>query len=408
MTQDLPPDDDFEPGSGAIAEQWFPSTHAEGKAFIGRHEEYRRLLDAVLERRNVWFDCPARYGVGSLVARVRNVLRFNQEPRVGSVICRLGQVHDEVSLVDALLVALGQLAAQAMRRHNVVEENVAPLFSGIEKEIYLDDKNLQTIRFVVRDDVADTLLRINEQVEQLSAAASCRHMLVVTDLEQVLALKSHERSLAMVAELIAASPSTTWVFQGYNQHALQQFFRPGHALGVHCRRFRLHPIDTGVYTRYLSDAAQARWGCFVGRKATTMMLALPRRHTCWVNTLCRALWSRDLPPLIQNVVESWDSLVAGERHRLQREMERLTPNQRAVLVNLARTPTAQPRAKAFVARTRVSSASVGQAIGILHAQDLIESDLDGVWRVKDPALQWSLHPQRQRVADIYEGKPVSF
>ncbi len=405
MAHDRPPDDDFEPGSGAVAHKWFPLARAEGGAFIGRHEEYRRLLDAVLERRNVWFDCPARYGVSSLIARVRGVLRFSHEPRVGSTVCRCARVHDANSLHDALLTAFGQLAAQAMRRHNVFEENVAMLFPGIETEIYLDQKNLQTIRFIVRGDSADTLLRINEQVERLSARAGCRNMLVVSDLEQVLATRDSARHLETMAALIDASRSTTWVFHGYNQHALQRAFTDS-ALGKHCRRFRLHPIDVGVYTKYLSDAAHARWGCYIGRKATTMMLALPRRHTYWVNTLCRALWSRDLPPLIQNVVESWDDIVAGERHHLQRELERLSTNQRAVLINLAQTPTAQPRAKSFVARTRVSSASVGQAISILHAGDLIETDLDGVWRVKDPALQWSLHPQRQRVTDIFEGNPV--
>ena len=406
MAHDLPPDDDFEPGSGALAEQWFPSAHAEGPAFIARHGEYRRLLDAVLERRNFWFDCPSRYGSGSLVARVRNVLRFNQDPRVGSVICDCAQVHDEASLLEALLTALGQLAAQAMRRPNVTDENVAALFPGIEKTIYLDKANLQTIRFIVTDRVEETLRRINAEVEQLSAGRNCCHMLVVSGLEQVLAVKHHSRLLDTIATLIDASPSTAWIFRGYNQHALQQIFAPETMLGSRCRRFRLHPIDTAVYTQYLRDAAQARWNCNIGRKATTMILALPRRHTYWVNTLCRALWARDLPPLIQNVVESWDGLVASARHHLQRELERLSPNQRAVLVNLAQTPTAQPRAKSFVARTRVSSASVGQAISILFAQDLIETDIDGAWRVKDPVLQWSLHPQLERVADIYEGNPV--
>lgn len=406
MPDSMLPDDEIEPGAGAIAHRWFPAGPAEDKSYIARHEEYRRLFDDTLAGRNRWFDCPARYGVGTIVNRVRRSLRHNYRPRMTSARCDLRGIHDREAFATVMLEGLGQLAAQVIRRYSVVEEHVAPLFPETPKEIYLDELHLQTIRFLPTGSAFEALPRIAAQLQELTRQEKCRNMLVVWDSEQILGLRAHRDIGAMLARLLQASELTSWVFQGNNQHSMRTIFgSEDSALRGHCLRFALRRIDVPRYQRQISEAAKARWDCYVGAKATRMILALTRRHPYWFNTLCRRLWYEDLPPLIPNVVTEWKRLTEYHRHRFAREFERLSPNQRSVLLAIAETPTNQPRAKAFVRRTRVSSASVGQAIRILAEQDLIETDADGVWQVKDPLMQWALFPNRELVSAIYEGRP---
>lgn len=406
MPDVVPPDDDLEPGSGAIAAQWFPAGPAEGSAYLARHDEYQRLLDDTLHGRSRWFDCPARYGVGTIVRRVRHSLKHNYEPRMNSTTLSLRGVHDADAFASVLLTAFGRLAARVIRHHAVQEQLIAPLFPGTPKEIYIDEKYLQTIRFLPRDNAFEALVRLAGQIEALSEAQQCRSLLVAWDSEQIASLRDQQDFAGLLARLLNAMPRTSWVFHGNNRAAMRRFFgaKDGPLHG-RCLRFALRPIDAAIYRAYLTDAAQARWRCFIGVKATNMMLALTRRHPYWMNALCRRLWCRDVPPLIQNVVHEWEYMAAYYHYQFAREIEHLSPNQRSVLLALAQTPTTQPRAKRFVARTRVSSASVGQAIKILGERDLIGTDNDGAWHITDPLMQWALHPQRELVSAIYEGRP---
>lgn len=401
-----PPGDDLEPGSGTIAAQWFPAGPAQGRAYLARHDEYQRLFDDALHGRSRWFDCPARYGVGTIVARVRHSMRHNYEPRMNSTSLTLRGVHDARAFAAVLLHAFGRLAARVVRHHAVQEHLIAPLFPGTPKEIYIDEKYLQTIRFLPEDDPFAALQRLAGQIDALSESEQCRNLLVAWDSEQIVTLRERELLGDTLARLLAAMPRTSWVFHGNNRNAMRRFFGASAApLHGRCLRFALRPIDAAIYRQHIAAAAQARWSCYVGPKATNMMLALTRRHPHWMNALCRRLWCRDVPPLIQNVVHEWEAMSAYHHYYFAREIEHLSPNQRSVLLAIAATPTAQPRARRFVARTRVSSASVGQAIQILAERDLIDTDANGTWQVADPLMQWTLHPQRELVSAIYEGRP---
>jgi len=405
VTRDPDPANESEPelGSGAVAKQLFPAGLADGRSFVNRETEYQRLMDDIVAGRNAWFDCPPRYGVSTLIERARKDLRPWREPRITSSDCRLNAVHDSRSFCDAMLECVGQLASQVIGRPNVMEEKVARLFAGVDKDIYLDEKHLQTISFDAGDDPLATLNSVARELETLAAESGCRTVFIVHDMQQLFALRQQETILNMIRNMIEFSPSATWLVHGNNHNAMQRLFQTGEApLQGCCRRFSLRPINASVYSQYLADAAQTRWRCYIGRKATAMILTLTDRHPLWFNELCRRLWSSDLPPVIQDVVNEWGDLVRQNRHITSREMERLSPNQRAVLRCLAQTPTDQPRAKAFVRRTRVSSASVGQAVRILEEQDLIKADPDGRWMVSDPVMQWSLHPRTDIVDEIYE------
>ncbi|MBT8136072.1 MAG: hypothetical protein KJO54_03555 [Gammaproteobacteria bacterium] len=393
-------------GSGAIARGLFPPGNAAGGALVNRESEYRRLIDDVVAGRSAWFDCPQRYGVSTLINRACQDLRHWREPRMAIADCRLHSIHDTESFCVTMLEAMGQLASQVIRRANVLPDNVANLFTGVTKEIYLDVNHLQTIRLHPGERPLDTLLEVHTELDQMALQRGCRCVLIVRELQQLPALRSSKQLTQAMHSMIDSNRAFVWLMHGHNRSVMRSLFEGSKApLHGRCRRFALRPINSETYSDYLGAAAQARWQCNIGVKAREMIVALTDRHPRWLNELCRRLWSADLPPVIQDVVNEWYALVDENRHVTGRELERLSPNQRAVLYCLAQTPTDKPRAKRFVARTRVSSASVGQAIRILEELDLICADAAGRWTVSDPVMQWSLHPRTDIVDEIYELGP---
>jgi len=406
VTQELTPGKETDTGTGAIATSLFPAKPADGQSFIDRTEEHKRLTADISAARSAWFDCPPRYGVNSLIEQVRGGMRYWRKPRITSTNYRLHTIHDTQSFCAAMLEGVGQLASQTIRRPNVEAEIIDKLFVGVDMQIYLDEKHLQTIGFLAGRDPLKTLIQVTRDLDTIAGEHDCRSVYIVHDLQQILALRESSRLLDTLHNIIDASKNATWLMQGNNRNAMHRLFLDEDArLHGCCARFTLRPIKSSVYSQYLADAAQSQWNCFIGRKATAMILALTERHPYWFNLLCRRLWSSDLPPVIQDVVNEWLDLVRQQHHISSRQMEHLSPNQRAVLRCLAETPTDQPRAKAFVARTRVSSASVGQAIKILAEQDLVKLNPDGVWSVADPVMQWSLYPRTDIVDQIYEKLP---
>lgn len=406
--RDFIDEDELPPGLGTQVLRWFPRHHSDGGAFLGRNEEFRRLTDDILAGRDRWFDCPAGYGVRTLVLRAFERLRHNYEPRVCSVELSLLQVHDEKSVADELLRGLGQLVSQVMRRSQVDRARAAQIFPDIPHHIYTDLKDLQTIGFDIHTKFAETIAVIAGRLDAMSREAGCRNIVYLNGLQQVLSLRARENCLQTLSDLVRNSCETTYLVTGTNQHAMQGIFKKDEPMHGACRRFAVRPVDSGILSQYFTEVSQLRWKCNIGRKATVMMLALPRRNFYWLNGMCRILWHRDLPPLLPNVINAWDDLVQAHRVPLWRDIEQLSTNQRAVFFELAAAPTRQPRSKRFVARTRISSASVGQAITILYGRDMIEHDIDGAWRVKNPAMQWLLARPTQMIRDIYAGNPVDY
>lgn len=406
MTQDSPDGSPPHPGTGAIASALFPGGAATGKSFVDRVDEYKRLIDDVLTGRHAWFDCPPRFGVTTLTDRMHRETRQQVSPRIRFAVCQLHKVHDSTSFFEVLLHGFGQLASQTIGHPNIDPVTIDRLFPDIRKSIYLDEELLCTLRFVAGSDPGAVLIRVTKSLNRLAQEQDCRGVMIIRDLQQILALRERDAVLQTLRQAVSESSNITWLFQGNNRHSMQRLFLNKDAtLNGVVRRFTLRPINASLYAQHLATAAQLQWRCFIGRKATAMILALTSRHPYWCNELCRRLWCSDLPPVIEDVVREWSALVLQHRHLTSREMEHLSPNQRAVLICLSETPTDQPRAKDFVRRTRVSSASVGQAIKILSEQDLIHLDPEGAWTVTDPVLQWSMHQRTDVVDSIYDNLP---
>lgn len=410
MTQDFAPGTEIElpPGPGELTLRLFPREPVPTAAFLDRQEEFQRLIDMALGSHSGWFDCPPGYGVHTLTTRLCKRFAHHYKPRFCTTHASLLQVHDVPSFTEPLLEACGQLASQALRRTNITDEKIVRVFDGFEKYIYYDLKNLQTIGFRIHSAHLEAVIAIGTELQGMLEEHRCRGIVALSGLQQLAVIKEWPELLASLAQLVRLTPAISWLFSGHNQYCMRTMFaaEPSPMPQV-CKRFRLRAIDTGVYLDYLAESAQARWGCFIGKKATQMILALPRRNPYWLNGLCRILWNRDVAPLIPNVISAWNELVYSHRYGFIREIERLSTNQRAVLICLARQPTAQPRSKAFVHATRVSSASVGQAVTILQRRDLIECTVDGVWRIKNPAMQWLLARPQQLIDDVYAGRDVS-
>lgn len=105
-------------------------------------------------------------------------------------------------------------------------------------------------------------------------------------------------------------------------------------------------------------------------------------------SICGRLWRFKTLPSITQIESIWDEFANEERHRVAFELATLSPNQRAVIAELAKNLTEQPSSKEFLSRVRLSSASNTQALKVLQEKDLIYRDENGLMRSLNPVIEY--------------------
>jgi DNA-binding MarR family transcriptional regulator len=76
--------------------------------------------------------------------------------------------------------------------------------------------------------------------------------------------------------------------------------------------------------------------------------------------------------------------------RIASHLGNLSPNQRAVISALAKMPTDTPTGKDIQLKTRLSNASLVQALQVLRNKDIIYADENGIQRPLDPVIEYLL------------------
>jgi len=367
----------------------FPLGIATGRAFCNRRVERERLGAALLAGRHTWLMAPRRYGKTSLIHQV--LLDLGRDgPAIDSEQVDLLLAHDLRSVRDLVLAAVGRLTARILPSPTRALRSLGRFFGGLRPEFVIDTSGAR-VRFNPGGERSEQLSEALAGLDAVARSRGVRAVLVVDEFQQVAGLHEGIALEGAIRHAAQGAQAVSYVFSGSHRRMLSRMFEDASRPLYHlCERLNVERIKASEYRSYLKSAARRQWHAQPSAAAVERILDLSACHPYYVNVLCGRLWREPRVPGAARVAAVWRAYVAEEAARIGSELVSLSPNQRAVLAAIAAEPTAEPRGRAFLERTRVASTSVGQALAVLLERDLAFRDPESRYRVLDPAMEWSL------------------
>ena len=126
-----------------------------------------------------------------------------------------------------------------------------------------------------------------------------------------------------------------------------------------------------------------------------------QQHPYYVNVLCRHLWREKTPPSVKKAKEAWHQYVQYERGRVISDINKLSNNQRELLILIANEPTDTPYAEHYLSRVNFARGSVRNILKALVEQDYILCDQNGFYRAQDPVIESYIRQKQQGSALIH-------
>jgi hypothetical protein len=224
-------------------------------------------------------------------------------------------------------------------------------------------------------------------LDRFAADKKLRFVIVLDEFQQLSTLKNNIAIEAAFRHAVERATHITYVFAGSYQHLLRQMFEdPKRPLYHLCEKMELKRISKDAYIPFLDDAARLNWGKILSPESIERVLEITHCHPYYVNLLCGRLWNEKKLPKPDDIDAAWQHYLNAETHRMAQQLVGLSPNQRSLLKALAHEPVAQPRSKDYLIKTRLASASAGQALQVLIDKDLVHFS-NALYCVQDPALE---------------------
>lgn len=213
-------------------------------------------------------------------------------------------------------------------------------------------------------------------------------VLFIDEFQQIGELKNNTVIEAAIRNAAQYAENTTYIFAGSNRHLLARMFedpeRPFYSL---VDKLILGRISAADYRKYLQIAAKKRWKKDIDQKIIDNILLLTQCHAYYVNLLCNHIWYKATLPTLKTTEQTWEDCYHIEKGLWIDYLNRLSRNQLAVVIGLASEPTKQPTSDKYLTKLGLKKGSAWKALREVQAEDIIEKDKSGFYRVLNPMIQ---------------------
>ena len=147
-------------------------------------------------------------------------------------------------------------------------------------------------------------------------------------------------------------------------------------------------ISEHHYEAYIQNAANNQWKKKLSTKALAKIFELSERHPYSINKLCSLVWLRQYPTE-QDVIDCWHSYAMESKPVIEKELYRLTLNQRKLLAKFASDPLIKETySESFSHELSMPISSIAKSINKLKESDYIYINEDGYYRIVDPIIRY--------------------
>jgi len=363
----------------------FPEGVAIGAAFVNREEERALLKKRIEAAQHTVLMAPRRYGKTSLVLKVAEELKLPH----GTI--DLFAAYNEEYVRDQLTDKVSKLVIELLPRFEKAKEKVFKIFKTMKPEISLGGfgqrLNLHLYSNPLQD-ITSLLLKLDETAKTFDKKV----VIFMDEFQQISELKNYHAIEASIRHAVERSQHVSYVFSGSNRHLLNQMFGDqGRPLYRLCQTIELGRIQSDKYIKRFKRLSKKHWGEELSSEAMHAILRLTECHPFYVNAFCQAIWEQDKQPNNEEKVEKlWYNYIKRQRYNISLDVMKLSPNQRKVLIALARAPAHEVQATDFIAKLKISASSSHQAVDVLTKKDFVMNSDDG-YALVDPAVKYYLN-----------------
>lgn len=363
----------------------FPLGIATGNAFCNRQSQRQALAHNFNQITHSLLISPRRYGKTSLI--MQSILDEKLTSEKIDFFSTLDLLDAQKRILEGVSSLIGKLTSKAELALKMAKEFFANFSLSLSyKEIGFS--------LSLKPQDSDVSKSIRLALSGLEALAKKRNKKIVLFFDELQAIHIlGNKSLIVegaIREIAQMSRNVAYVFSGSNRHMLNQIFndrsRPLYQL---CHRINIDRIDATAYNKHLQKSANAKWGRKLNENIIDAILTTTERHPYYVNALCARLWQQNAAPnSVDTIQTNWLQYAAEEQSRVSTELEQLSTNQQKLLINIARIDKIkEPTNQAFLQLSKLSSASILQALKALIQKDYLMQDENAAYQLIDPMIK---------------------
>ena len=240
-----------------------------------------------------------------------------------------------------------------------------------------------------REKPSQRILKVLERLEKLSETTQQKLVLFFDEFQCIGEIADDQSMESVLRQVAQLTQSISFVFSGSNRHLLNQLFedrkRPFYKL---CERITIERIENSHYKQHIQKAAFDIWKNPLDELVFESLFACSERHPYYINLLCSRMFLKKDQPSAEVVENMWAQYVREERSSVASELDMLSRNQKKLLTMLAREHgTNAPLGQDFVQKSRISKATIAQALGFLEKHDYVEKSPTGQVTIIDPLIK---------------------
>lgn len=366
----------------------FPRGIAKDNAFCNRENERKRLIANMQSRQHTLLMSPRRYGKTSLVRyAARELDTWYGE---ADLFVAVDAKRIEQQILTGIKTIIGEVCTSMEQALDIIRQ----YFAKTSKKWTVGTQGINIALIPdAGNDPATTILEALQTLENLLSKKQQRAVLFIDEIQEIGEVAEGKGIEGALRHAAQETEYLSFVFSGSNRRLLTKMFydkaRPLYKL---CDRIILDRIDENHYKNHLNKFARQRWNANLEANGLATIFHMTDRHPFYMNVLCLRLWqsSLDRPPLAEEVIAHWHSIVEEERAEVMLELSKLSHGQRKLLIAISKDHTNKMTGKAMLIKTGMTSSSIVEALQVLQQNDYIEKQKNGDFRLIDPLVASSL------------------
>jgi uncharacterized protein len=348
--------------------------------------EKKILKNNVKNTRHTVLLGPRRYGKTSLVTEVINEINYPY-CAIDFLLC-----GNSDAVQAKILDQVGQLLYQILPNTIKIKKKILALFYRLRPEISISYHNIGVgVKLYKPTDQINnetTICDVLKNLDKAAGIAKKQAIVFMDEFQQIGLLKDQHVIEAAIRHAVERAKNITYLFSGSNRHLLLQMFndknRPFYRL---CHTFPLKRIPAAEHIDFIQKQAKAKWKKQLPDEVIKEIGRLSEFHPYYINLICNYFWSNNEFLSVKKIRSMWLEYIKNQRSIIVSDISNLSNNQKIALKYFANHPSNQPYGNDVLIATKLTSASLRQAINKLVEKDLLFTDDMGFLRVLDPAMR---------------------
>lgn len=361
---------------------YFPLGLALGEAFCNRVKELARLQNNIEKCKPTLISSPRRYGKTSLSLNAfeRSGVPYTQAD--------LFSIVSEEDAFQKILKGIGELVGKVVPPSKKAIDGAVKFFSELHIKVAVETFGFSLEFQNNKPRPAEGILAALQRLDQLCQKYDKKVVFFLDEFQTLTKVVTDHSLEAALRQIAQQTKHIVFVFSGSNRHLLHEMFddsnRPFYKL---CDRLALLKIQNEDYLPYLRKVWKNVWKAEIEPAVFEKLMSLSEHHSYYVNIIGSRLSEKGLPTT-QVIEDHWRAYLLEEKSQVSHEIDLLSPNQRKLLITLARYGEASsPTSQAFIQLIGMSAASIDQSLRELIKKDYLQRDEQGRISLLDPLIR---------------------